>query len=769
VITTLLVANRGEIARRIFRTAAAMGIGTVAVYAEGDAGSPFVAEADRAVALPGRTAAQTYLNIEALLAAAAAAGADAVHPGYGFLSERAGFARAVTAAGLTWVGPPAEVIEVMGDKLAAKRLLADVGVPVLESWEVAGDDLPDLSSVPLPLIVKAAMGGGGKGMRVIGAGPGAADATAPDTTTSHGTKSDDAGGRGAALDTTIPYSTTSDSAGGAPGMAEAIAAARREAMAAFGDGRVFLERYVTGARHVEIQILADGHGGLVHCFERECSVQRRHQKIIEECPSPAVDAGLRHRMGAAALAAAKAIGYLGAGTVEFLLEPSGEFWFLEVNTRLQVEHPVTEAVTGVDLVREQLLVAQGLPLSVTQDGLAINGHAIEARLYAEDPAAGFLPSAGTLHDWAPAAAPPCRWESGVAAGGVVGVEFDPMLAKVIAHAPARTEAARALALALERSRIRGVTTNRDFLVAALRHPDFLAGRTTTAFIEASGVPLVRQPPEAELHTAAAGAALAAQAARRAAAPVLATLPSGWRNTVMPPERAEFRHGQDRLVVSYARQRNGRFAVTVTGAGPVPAGDPRPGEPMTVTGAGPVQAGDPGPGEPMTVTGAGPVPAGDPGPGEPGRASPGSPPTAASAATSAPAGWLVTVHHAGDGWIDFESEGRRHRLHVLAVGDQVWVQGPDGDVALTAVPRFPAAERGGAVAGGLVAPMPGTVLAVHVAPGEPVAAGQLVMIVEAMKMEHRITAPHAGTVTEVRARPGDQVSGGDLVAVLDGSI
>jgi acyl-CoA carboxylase subunit alpha len=670
VITTLLVANRGEIARRIIRTAAAMGIGTVAVYAEGDAGAPFVADADRAVALPGRTAAQTYLNVGALLAAAAAAGADAVHPGYGFLSERADFARAVAGAGLTWVGPPAEVIEAMGDKLAAKRLLAEVGVPVLESWEVPGDALPDLTGVPLPLIVKAAAGGGGKGMRVVGAGPGAA------------------GG-----------------AEGPPELADAVAAARREAAAAFGDGTVFLERYITGARHVEIQILADSHGGLVHCFERECSIQRRHQKVIEECPSPAVDAGLRDRMGAAALAAAKAVGYLGAGTVEFVLEPSGDFWFLEVNARLQVEHPVTEAVTGVDLVREQLLVAQGLRLSVTQDGLAMNGHAIEARLYAEDPAAGFLPATGTVLDWCPAAAPSCRWDAGVAAGSVVGVEFDPMLAKVIAHAPARAEAALALALALQRSRIRGVTTNRDFLVAALRHPDFLAGRTTTSFIEDTGVTLARQPSPGELRTAATGAALAAQAARRAAAPVLATLPGGWRNTVMPPERAEFRHGSDTVLVSYARQRDGRFDVTVTGAGPDPDGEPGSGEP-------------------------------------------------------------VTVHHAGDGWIDFERGWHRHRLHVLTAGDRVWVQGPDGDLALTAVPRFSEAGHGEQVAGGLVAPMPGTVLAVHAAAGDAVAAGQLLMIVEAMKMEHRITAPRAGTLREVRAQPGDQVSAGDLLAVLD---
>jgi propionyl-CoA carboxylase alpha chain len=684
VITTLLVANRGEIARRVIRTAAAMGIRTVAVYAGPDAGAPFVAEADRAVALPGRTAAQTYLNIGALLDAADAAGADAVHPGYGFLSERADFARAVAGAGLTWVGPPAEVIEAMADKLAAKRLLAEVGVPVLESWEVTGDALPDLTGVPLPLIVKAAAGGGGKGMRVIGAGPGAAGPAASDSTTS--------------------YSTTSDSAGDWRELAEAVAAARREAAAAFGDGTVFLERYITGARHVEIQVLADSHGGTVHCFERECSIQRRHQKVIEECPSPAVDAGLRNRMGAAALAAAKAVGYLGAGTVEFVLEPSGDFWFLEVNTRLQVEHPVTEAVTGVDLVREQLLVAQGLPLSVTQDGLTMNGHAIEARLYAEDPAAGFLPASGTVLDWCPAAVPPCRWDAGVAAGSVVGVEFDPMLAKVIAHAPARAEAALALALTLQRSRIRGVTTNRDFLVAALRHPDFLAGRTTTSFIDDTGVARARQLSPGELQAAAAGAALAAQAARRAGAPVLATLPSGWRNTVMPPERAEFRHGPDTVVVSYARRRDGRFDVTVTGAAPDPDGDPGSGEP-------------------------------------------------------------VTVHQAGDGWIDFSGGGHRHRLHVLTAGDRVWVQGPDGDLELTAVPRFPEAGPGEQVAGGLVAPMPGTVLAVRAAAGDTVAAGQLLMIVEAMKMEHRITAPRAGTVTEIRARPGDQVSAGDLLAVI----
>ena len=661
MITTLLVANRGEIARRIMRTASAMGIATAAVYADGDAGAPHVREADHAVALPGRTAAQTYLSIDALLAAAAAAGADAVHPGYGFLSERAAFARAVIAAGLTWVGPPPEVIEVMGDKLAAKRMVAEVGVPVLETWDLAGTaestgSGPSLRDLPFPLLVKAAAGGGGKGMRVV--------------------------------------ATVAE-------LADAVAAARREAQAAFGDPAVFGERYITGARHVEIQILADDHGGAVHCFERECSIQRRYQKVIEECPSPALDEDLRERMGAAALAAAKAAGYRSAGTVEFVLEPSGAFWFLEVNTRLQVEHPVTEAVTGIDLVREQLRVAQGLPLSVTQADLTITGHAIEARLYAEDPAAGFLPASGTLLDWCPAADPPCRWDSGIEAGSVVGLEFDPLLAKVIAHAPTRVEAALRLARALERSRIRGVTTNRDFLAAVLRHPEFLAGRTSTAFIEQAGAALEHQPPADELRIAVVAAALAAQAQARATTPVLRTLPSGWRNSVMPPERACYRHRAAVLDVSYRRQRDSRFAVEVGGLGPA-------GETFPLTAS--VRAGD-------------------------------------------------------GGWIDIEEGGRIHRRHVFRHGHRVWVQGPAGDVTLLALPRFPEAERE-TVAGGLVAPMPGTVLAVHVHPGDPVTAGQLLMIVEAMKMEHRITAPHPGVVGEIHAQRGDQVSAGDVMVVIE---
>ena len=667
MITKLLVANRGEIARRIARTASLMGIKTVAVYADSDADAPFVKEADFAVPLAGRTAAETYLNIDALLGAAEQAGVDAVHPGYGFLSERAAFASAVIDAGLTWVGPPPEVIEVMGDKLAAKRLMAEAGLPVLPTWDV---DAPD---VRFPVLVKAAAGGGGKGMRIV---------KSPDS------------------------------------LKEDVEAARREAEGAFGDPTVFLERYVTDARHVEIQVLADAHGNAVHCFERECSIQRRHQKIIEESPSPALDSELRDRMGAAALAAAKAVGYRNAGTVEFVVEPGGDFWFLEVNTRLQVEHPVTEAVTGLDLVREQLLVSSGHPLSFDQSDLSIEGHAIEARLYAEDPATGFLPQTGTILDWEPAGDPAVRWDSGVEKPSNVGVEFDPMLAKVIAHAPTRTEAARRLALALERSRIRGITTNRDFLVAALRSDSFLAGdTTTTSFIERSGVALRREVSTEELRIATVAAALADREETLASRPVLRTFPPGWRNTPMPPETRTYEHAGEDLTVSYRTNRDGTLDVD---------------------------------------------------------------------------GRTVTVHSTHGGWVEFgvvdgwggdhpgpvlgttDQAARpprprprsRHRVHVFKAGADVWVQGPDGDVRLTSRPRFPEAERAAAVPGGLTAPMPGKVIAVNVRFGDSVQEGDLLMIVEAMKMEHRVLAPHAGAVGEVRAHVGDQVNGGDLLVVIE---
>jgi len=654
VISSVLVANRGEIARRVFRTARAMGLRCVAVYAEADADAPFVVEADEAVRLPGG-----YLDGPAIVAAATATGADAVHPGYGFLAENADFAAAVAAAGLTWVGPPAEVIGAMGDKLAAKRAAVAAGVPTLGS----SDDPADDREVGYPLLVKAAAGGGGKGMRIV-------ESPAE--------------------------------------LADAVAAAGREAASAFGDGRVFLERYLARARHVEIQVLGDAHGGVVHLGERECSIQRRHQKIVEESPSPAVDPDLRAAMGDAALRLARAIGYRSAGTVEFLLDDATrEFFFLEVNTRLQVEHPVTEEVTGVDLVREQLRVAAGEPLGYGQDAITFAGHAIEVRLYAEDPTAGFLPATGTLAAFAPAAEPSVRWETGVETGSVVGVDFDPMLAKVVAHAPTRSEAAGRLALALERLHLGGVATNRDLLAGILRHPDYLAGDTTTDFLDSAAPPATLHLAEAELERAAGLAALWLQADNRSRATVLATVPSGWRNGRLPDQRVTLAHGDRSIAVRYRSQRDGTFTLAIG---------------TDDTGTGP-----------------------DGADGDDGR--------------------TARVHRWWPAGIDAEIDGHRTAAPVTCAGDRLYVQVARGTVGFDVVPRFvvPGPE---APTGGLVAPMPGVILDVRCAPGDVVDAGQTLVVLEAMKMEHQVRAPADGVVAEVRVAKGAHVENGTVLLVLD---
>ncbi len=663
MITRLLVANRGEIARRIFRSARDMGIATVAVYADGDADAPFVAEADVGVALDGRSSVETYLDVDKILAAAARTGADAVHPGYGFLSENADFARAVTDAGLVWVGPSPEAIAAMGDKLSAKALMREAKVPTLEAVELdEGADLAAAAAeVGFPALVKAAAGGGGRGMRVV----------------------------------------ESESE-----LADAVEGARREAAAAFGDGTVFLERWLASSRHVEIQILGDLHGNLVHCFERECSIQRRHQKIIEEAPSPVVSEELRARMGAAAVAAGQAIGYSSAGTVEFLVEQPADgsaptdFWFLEVNTRLQVEHPVTEEITGLDLVREQLRIAQGEHLGFGQDDLTIRGHAIEARLYAEDPANDFLPQTGRIERWQPAPGMNVRFDSGIESGSDVGIEFDPMLAKVIVGAPNRREAALRLARVLETTRVQGIRTNRDFLVATLRSAEYLAGDTTTDFIERVAPEPVRLPSADEVVAAGICAAMAAQHDRRQAARIHPTIVSGWRNTVMPYERAEFDTGADgSLQIEYRIQRDGSFATRAV------AGD-----------------------------------------GEPTRHA------------------VEFRRRTADG-VELVIDGRRSRWTVTADGDRWLVHGPQGDVELRELPRFPVAGLE-AVAGGLTAPMPGKVISTHVAVGDRVESGQLLLVLEAMKMEHRVTAPEPGTVSEFRVGEGEQVGNGELLVVID---
>ncbi len=494
-ITKLLIANRGEIAARIARTAHGLGLRTVAVYSDPDADAPYVTLADEAVRLPGAAPADTYLRGDLIIAAAAATGADAVHPGYGFLSENAAFARACADAGLIFVGPAADTIEAMGDKVRAKAIMADADVPVLPSATVT--DTTDLTaagaSVGFPLLVKAAFGGGGRGMRLV---------TGPEE------------------------------------LAEAVSSGRSEAASAFGDDTVFLERYVTDPRHVEVQILGDAHGNVVHLFERECSIQRRYQKIVEECPSPVVDDDLREALTAAAVAAGWAIGYTGAGTVEFVLDRDGKFYFLEMNTRLQVEHPVTEEVTSLDLVELQLLIAEGEPLPARAREARISGHAIEVRLYAEDVAAGFVPATGVLRRFRFPVAPGIRVDTGFRDGSVVGPHYDAMLAKVVAHGPTRADAARRLARALGQAGIHGVTTNRDLLVAILGEPEFLAGGTDTGYLtrhEPAALAAARAAPAS--HTLVA--ALARQARYRAEAPVLRTVPSGWRNVFSGPQRVSY--------------------------------------------------------------------------------------------------------------------------------------------------------------------------------------------------------------------------------------
>jgi len=505
VSTTLLIANRGEIARRVIRAARSMGMRCVAVFVDADANAPYVSDADGAIRLE-----TGYLDGAAIIAAARRSGTDAIHPGYGYLAENPRFAADVIESGLRWVGPPPEVIAAMGDKLAAKARAVEAGIAVLSSSEdVSGSD-----DVGYPLLIKAVAGGGGKGMRVV-----------------------------------------SDPAH----LDEAVAAARREAAAVFGDDRVFLERYVERSRHVEIQIIGDNYGSLVHLGERECSIQRRHQKLIEESPSSALDAERRAEMGESALRLARLIGYRSVGTVEFLVDDqSGDYFFLEVNTRLQVEHPVTEMVTGVDLVRSQLAVAFDAPLEFTQGDVTTSGWAIEARLCAEDPKAGFLPATGTLAAFEPADEPLVRWESGVAAGSRVTVDFDPLLAKVIAHGPTRHEAATTLARALERLHLGGVTTNRDFLAATLRHPGFLSGDTTTDFIERYQPARSLDLGDDELRRSAVAGALWIQGVNRTHAPVLRDVPSGWRNARLPRQRVSLRHDDDVVHVDYRVRRDGSF-------------------------------------------------------------------------------------------------------------------------------------------------------------------------------------------------------------------
>ncbi|MGW5113450.1 acetyl/propionyl/methylcrotonyl-CoA carboxylase subunit alpha [Nocardia sp. NPDC004123] len=498
---TVLIANRGEIAVRVIRTARAQGYRTVAVYSDADAGAPHVQAADIAVRIGPGPARESYLDADRLLDAAKTTGAQAVHPGYGFLSERAEFAQACADAGIVFIGPRPDAIRAMGDKAASKRLMAAAGVPMLPGYQ--GEDqseetlLAEGARIGCPLMVKASAGGGGKGMRLV---TDLADLPA------------------------------------------AIAAARREALSAFGSDVLLLERALLRPRHVEIQVLGDEHGNVIALGERDCSVQRRHQKVVEESPSPAVDPGLRRRMCASAVTAARSIDYVGAGTVEFLLGADGEFSFLEMNTRLQVEHPVTELVTGLDLVDWQLRVAQGERLTIGQDEVRATGHAIEVRLYAEDPANEYLPATGEIVAWRPPIGAGVRVDSGIATGSVVGSHYDPMLAKIIAHGSDRDEAVRRLIAALEQTIVLGPTTNRSFLAAVLRHPEFATGRATTAFLDEVDITAAQSVSSRHLAIAAAWLQRERERAAEARSPGL----SGWSNAAARSTVIRFGNNEIRL-------------------------------------------------------------------------------------------------------------------------------------------------------------------------------------------------------------------------------
>jgi acetyl-CoA/propionyl-CoA carboxylase biotin carboxyl carrier protein len=710
VFTKVLVANRGEIAVRVVRTLRALGIASVAVYSDADESAAHVRAADEAIRIGPAPAAASYLNIEAIVAAAVTAGAEAVHPGYGFLAENARFARACAAAGLVFIGPPPPAIEAMGDKIAAKAVVAAAGVPVVPGAGAAGmpdeDLINHLNESWFPVLIKPSAGGGGKGMRVV------------------------------------------SSRAELPG---ALAAARRTAVAAFGDGTLLVERYVPAPRHIEIQVLADSHGNVIHLGERECSLQRRHQKIIEEAPSPLLSAGQRAAMGSAAVSAARSVGYVGAGTVEFIVagDCPDDFFFMEMNTRLQVEHPVTELVYGLDLVEWQLRVAAGEVLPFGDGEPPMNGHAVEARVYAEDPSRGFLPTGGVVLGVRSPIGSGVRVDSGIAPGVTVTSDYDPMLAKVAAWGPDRATALRRLDAALADTAVLGVGTNVAFLRDLLSDPDVVAGRLDTGLVErriaASNSPGGHgddragpvgheaggaQPGQAG-RAGDAGLALAAAALARLLAlePVGSVtdpwdIPDGWR----PGERAWTR---------FRLSPGGGTVVEVRVRGLASAGAE-------------VAVGD---GEPVTARAAF-SPAGGLGADGALAGSPASDGTAAGVRGQATD--LVLTYG-----------GRTVRFAYAADGPVTWL-GRDGAAwAIAEAP--PTALRGaraGSADGTVRSPMPGTILAVQVAAGDKVSTGQPVLVVEAMKMEHTVTAPVDGVISELTAKAGQQVAMDEPLAVIE---
>ena len=638
IFNSILIANRGEIACRIIKTAKEMGIRSIAVYVDADKDSLFVKQADESIRLEDGG----YLDGDQIINAAKMSGAQAIHPGYGFLSENASFARKVKKEKLIWVGPSPNVISVMGDKLKAKELAIKADVPTLPMTSKPNE----AKKIGYPLLIKAAAGGGGKGMRIVN-------------------KEKD--------------------------LKESIVSAQREAKSGFNDERIFIERYVEKSRHIEIQILGDSKGNVVHLGERECSIQRRHQKIIEESPSPRISDDVRNKMGEAAVKLAKQIKYESAGTVEFLFDDkTEEFWFLEVNTRLQVEHPVTEEVTGIDLVCEQLKIARGESLEFDQKDITWTGSSIEARLYAEDPNNDFLPEIGTLIAFEENNSAEARWDTGVNKGTVVGTDFDPMLAKIISYAPNRTDAAGKLAKALESAHIGGVKTNRDFLVNCLKTKEFLDGDTTSDFIERVKPSRKLEINQSEIEHASAIAAMWMQQQNRNNSNVAKFMPSGWTNGRLPNQKVTFEFENTEYDFEYKQKRDQKFLFSNNKE--------------------------------------------------------------------------AFIYSSDEDGIDMIFDGKRHYSRVTVSKNNILVHMPFGDVMLQLKPRFKMPGTEVAI-GGLIAPMPGKVIDVKVKKGKKVKAGDTLVILEAMKMEHSIKASEDGTVSELLISVNDQVENGALLMVV----
>ncbi len=638
-----------------------MGIGSVAVYSDADADAPFVSEADEAIRLGPAPATESYLVIEKLIAAAKASGADAVHPGYGFLAEDARFARACADADLVFIGPRPETIELLASKIASKSLAQDNHVPVVPICDLSAPNTLDY-----PIMLKASAGGGGKGMQIV------------------------------------------RSVGE---LEESLASAKRIAEAAFGDSTMLAESYIENPRHIEIQILGDKDGNVVHLYERDCSIQRRHQKVIEETPAPGLSDTQRETIAAAAVTLAKAAKYEGAGTVEFILAGTGDFYFLEVNTRLQVEHPVTEKVTGIDLVREQIRIAQGEALGYGQDDISKSGAAIECRLYAEDCEAGYLPCSGTLLDWHLPSVAGLRVDSGVQAGSEISIHYDPLIAKLIVHGPSRGEAIQLLLRTLRETSTAGLTSNRAFLARVLGHKAFVAGDIHTGFLDQHKSELAALPSSQETQDFALLAAICARYLQRQASPrVLPGLIPGFRNHRWRAERAGFRVRGEERWVGYQVERAGHLTMQV----PVP-------------GIG----------------------------------------SEASRGSDAAMHTVRCVSYEGRDLV-IECEGYRRKSRVtLGEGRAiVLIDGEEFD--LEELPRFPEAKQE-EIQGGCMAPMPAKVVKVLVQAGDKVSLGETLVVLEAMKMEHRIKADANGLVEALHVTEGDQVQSGQLLAVVTASV